>query len=72
MKKVALLILALLTVTSSAFAVPKKPKPAKPRVEYFANCKDLNKVYPHGVKKGHPAYRLKLDRNKDGWACERN
>ncbi|NEU31229.1 excalibur calcium-binding domain-containing protein [bacterium LRH843] len=26
--------------------------------------------YPNGVKKGHPAYESKHDRDKDGWACE--
>ncbi|MER2009636.1 MULTISPECIES: excalibur calcium-binding domain-containing protein [unclassified Psychrobacillus] len=37
----------------------------------FQNCKELNKVYPQGVKKGHPAYASKHDRDKDNWACER-
>ncbi|MER2170366.1 MAG: excalibur calcium-binding domain-containing protein [Psychrobacillus psychrodurans] len=37
----------------------------------FQNCKELNKVYPQGVKKGHPAYAPKHDRDKDNWACER-
>ncbi|MEB6609455.1 excalibur calcium-binding domain-containing protein [Staphylococcus borealis] len=23
------------------------------------------------MKKGHPAYQTKFDRDKDGWACER-
>lgn len=39
--------------------------------EYFANCTELTKVYPHGVPKGHPAYQSKMDRDKDGYACER-
>lgn len=39
--------------------------------EVFKNCKELNKKYPKGVKKGHPAYQDKLDRDKDGWACEK-
>jgi micrococcal nuclease len=39
--------------------------------EYFANCTLLRQKYPDGVKKGHPAYREQLDRNKDGVACER-
>ncbi|MGY3185826.1 hypothetical protein ACVWXS_000510 [Lysinibacillus sp. TE18511] len=39
--------------------------------ETFKNCKELNKKYPKGVKKDHPAYQDKLDRDKDGWACEK-
>lgn len=38
--------------------------------EYFKNCTELRKVYPNGVPKGHPAYQSKMDRDKDGWACE--
>lgn len=30
----------------------------------------MRKKYPNGVKR-HPAYQSKLDRDKDGWACER-
>lgn len=36
----------------------------------FKNCKELRKVYPNGVKKGHPAYKEHMDGNKDGRACE--
>ena len=32
----------------------------------------MRKKYPNGVKKVHPAYQSKLDRDKDGWACEIN
>jgi len=39
--------------------------------EYYKNCSELNKVYPNGVKSDHPAYRSALDRDKDGWACEK-
>ncbi|WP_241747178.1 excalibur calcium-binding domain-containing protein [Lysinibacillus sphaericus] len=35
------------------------------------NCTDLNKVYPNGVQEGHPAYDKKMDRDGDGWACEK-
>lgn len=38
---------------------------------WFENCTELRKFYPNGVELGHPAYRLKLDKNLDGWACER-
>lgn len=47
-----------------------KPAPA-PKKESFKNCTELRKKYPNGVKKGHPAYDEKHDRDKDGWACER-
>lgn len=40
-------------------------------IEYFANCTELRKVYPKGVPSDHPAYQPKMDRDKDGWACER-
>lgn len=36
----------------------------------FSNCKELRAVYEFGVPKGHPAYKDKHDRDKDGWACE--
>lgn len=39
--------------------------------ENFKNCTELRKVYPDGVPSGHPAYQSKMDRDKDGWACER-
>lgn len=40
------------------------------KTETFANCTELKKVYPNGVKKGHPAYQEKMDRDKDGVACQ--
>lgn len=36
----------------------------------FANCTELRGTYPHGVPSGHPAYQDKMDRDKDGYACE--
>lgn len=36
----------------------------------FQNCTTMKKYYPKGVKKGHPAYATKHDRDKDGWACD--
>ena len=36
----------------------------------FNNCTQLRKVYPEGVKEGHPAYESKMDRDNDGVACE--
>lgn len=39
--------------------------------ESFQNCTELRKKYPNGVASDHPAYQSKMDRDKDGWACER-
>lgn len=39
--------------------------------EWFQNCTELRKKYPNGVGSDHPAYQPKMDRDKDGWACER-
>ena len=37
----------------------------------FANCTALREVHPSGVPEGHCAYSGRMDRDKDGWACER-
>ncbi|CEG26491.1 thermonuclease family protein [Bacillus sp. B-jedd] len=63
---------------------PSKPAAAKPAgttvkpaagsssgSEIFANCTELRKKYPNGVPSTHPAYQSKMDRDKDGYACER-
>lgn len=48
------------------------PQPAPAPVQTnFANCTELRAVYPDGVSSSHPAYQSKMDRDKDGWACER-
>ncbi|MGG2111890.1 S-layer homology domain-containing protein [Lysinibacillus pakistanensis] len=47
------------------------PTPTTQTKEYFKNCTELNKVYPSGVQEGHPAYDKKMDRDGDGWACEK-
>ncbi|MBT2706025.1 excalibur calcium-binding domain-containing protein [Chryseobacterium sp. ISL-80] len=39
--------------------------------EDFANCTELRKKYPNGVPSDHPAYKPKMDRDKDNFACER-
>ncbi|MFS0574538.1 thermonuclease family protein [Sporosarcina sp. 179-K 3D1 HS] len=44
--------------------------PTSGPVESFKNCTDLRKKYPHGVKKGHPAYSERMDGDRDGYACE--
>lgn len=53
-----------------------KPKPARATVKpapatEFKNCEQLRRVHPGGVEAGHPAYRPRMDRDKDGWACEK-
>ncbi len=40
-------------------------------LEWFKNCTELRKKYPNGVPQGHAAYQAKMDRDKDGYACER-
>lgn len=54
---------------------PVKQPAAKPaptgKKENFKNCTELRKKYPNGVPEGHPAYQPKMDRDKDGYACER-
>lgn len=51
-------------VNSGLYVIPGAPTS-------FKNCTEMRKTYPNGVKKGHPAYASKHDRDKDGWACER-
>ncbi|MFB7302567.1 thermonuclease family protein [Heyndrickxia sporothermodurans] len=47
------------------------PPPTSGGTEFFANCTELRKKYPNGVPSTHPAYQPKMDRDKDGYACER-
>ncbi|WP_432357193.1 thermonuclease family protein [Sporosarcina sp. UB5] len=67
--------------TSGNSSTPKTPststsEPATPSTnvsegqEWFQNCTELRKKYPSGVPQGHPAYQAKMDRDKDGYACE--
>lgn len=42
-----------------------------PQYEFFANCTELRSAHPRGVDSSHPAYQSKMDRDKDGVACER-
>ena len=37
----------------------------------FRNCTALRRVHPNGVRRGHCAYQRRMDRDNDGWACER-
>ncbi|WP_245608206.1 thermonuclease family protein [Salinicoccus luteus] len=36
----------------------------------FQNCTELREVHPEGVAEGHPAYMLRMDGDRDGFACE--
>lgn len=38
----------------------------------FKNCTELREVFPEGVASDHPAYKKKMDRDEDNWACEVN
>lgn len=50
-------------LSSGLYVIPGAPTS-------FANCTEMRKYYPYGVRSGHPAYASKHDRDKDGWACE--
>ena len=41
----------------------------KPK-EQYANCTELRKDFPNGVKRGHPAYSERMDGDNDGIACQ--
>jgi hypothetical protein len=45
-------------------------QPAESESVYYKNCTELRKDHPEGVPANNPGYRLKLDRDKDGTACE--
>ncbi|TVT29645.1 hypothetical protein FO441_05015 [Salinicoccus cyprini] len=52
-----------------ATSEPATSEPAQ-TTEFFQNCTELKTVYPDGVAQGHAAYQGKMDRDKDGYACE--
>ena len=58
-------------VPAPAPAPAAKPTPPVQSTEFFQNCTELRKTYPNGVPSSHPAYQSKMDRDKDGFACER-
>lgn len=45
--------------------------PAQSSGQFFNNCTELTAVHPNGVSSDHADYQPKMDRDKDGWACER-
>ncbi|WP_370444555.1 excalibur calcium-binding domain-containing protein [Staphylococcus caprae] len=70
LKQLSTLLLPKKSITHYSSKKSKKSSRAKAKKEYFKNCTALRKKYPHGVRKGHPAYQPKLDRDKDNYACE--
>ncbi|PIC87436.1 hypothetical protein CSV72_03625 [Sporosarcina sp. P20a] len=60
-------------ITEQPVAPAPAAKPSQPvqSTEFFQNCTELRKTYPNGVPSSHPAYQSKMDRDKDGFACER-
>lgn len=48
---------------------PKVKSNVSKKNNSFKNCTEMRKVYPKGVRKGHPAYQTKMDRDRDGFAC---
>ncbi|ARF16554.1 thermonuclease family protein [Sporosarcina ureae] len=55
---------------SEKYPVDSVKIPVYGETQDFNNCTELRKVYPKGVKKGHPAYKAQMDGNSNGWACE--
>ena len=51
---------------------PTTDRPDPKPVAAYSNCTELREDYPPGVPAGHRAYRKKMDRDGDGWACERD
>lgn len=52
------------------YEVDDEPEETEPAVKQnFRSCSELENVYPNGVSKGHAAYNLNLDGDKDGHAC---
>lgn len=59
------------TSGSTNIPAPKpEPVPTTPVKESYTNCTELRKVYPNGVNSTHPAYEVKHDGDRDGYACE--
>lgn len=54
------------SAAAAAVVEPDDEGPCGP----YRNCTELRKAHPAGVPKGHCAYQSRMDRDKDGWACE--
>ncbi len=71
---VALIAGTGVAVSSTAQAQPSPTKQAQGFTNvkgvYYKNCTAVRKAGKAPLYKGEPGYRLKLDRDKDGIACE--
>lgn len=66
MKKTILILTALTLFAAPAFAAKGTiPKGG------FKSCKEAHAAGYYNIKKGEPAYSTKLDRDRDGVACEK-
>ena len=52
-------------------SVPAAPAPKAPASVYFANCDAVRAAGAAPIHAGDPGYSTKLDRDKDGVACEK-
>ena len=48
-----------------------RPAPTQTACGPYRNCTALRRDHPNGVRRGHCAYQRRMDRDNDGWACER-
>ena len=48
-----------------------QPAPPQTACGPYRNCTALRRDHPNGVRRGHCAYQRRMDRDNDGWACER-
>jgi len=55
---------------AAVFGVSASLAPAAPAGPPYANCTEAHKDGRYNIPKGDPAYSPKLDRDKDGIACE--
>ena len=65
MTKFIIIVLICCTSIASFSAEKKEKKPVS-----FANCTEARAAGYEDIKKGEPGYAPKLDRDKDGVACE--
>lgn len=56
---------------TSPVAPAVRPAPARGACGPYRNCTALRRDHPNGVQRSHCAYQRRMDRDNDGWACER-
>ena len=56
---------------TSSPAPAVRPAPAGTACGPYRNCTALRRDHPSGVGRAHCAYQRRMDRDNDGWACER-